>query len=150
MQLLMRICELLKATPNDLLCDTIGAPPVLEAQPYGFADAARSTYQAEPASVATRQEPKSGEASGDERKAVAWQLAEAIAQIQAREQHGCADNLPTIERLRLIGPLFARLDADPFTFLANLPAELGGLGVTAADEKRIGDLSEKLIELNGS
>lgn len=147
LQLLLRICELLKATPNDLLCDTIGAPQMAGPQPYGFADAARAKYHAEP--LASR-ETKDTEPANAEHKAVEWQLAEAIALLKARQQRGSPDDLPAIEKLRLIGPLFARLNADPFTFLASIPAELDGVNVTGKDEQRIGELSERLVNLIGN
>lgn len=155
LQLLMRICELLRATPNDLLCDTIGAPRAAEPQPYGFADGALATYQADTRAAYQAEPParstaKDAEPAGEERKAVEWQLAETIALAKARQQRGSAEDLPVIEKLRLIGPLFARLNADPFTFLASIPAELNDVVITAEDEQRIGELSEKLVVLHGS
>lgn len=155
LQLLMRICDLLKATPNDLLCDTIGAARMAEPQPYGFADVERLPYHAEArvhhhAEPAARGSAKDIDPAGEERKAVEWQLAETIALAKARQQRGSAEELPVIEKLRLIGPLFARLNADPFSFLAGIPAELNGIDISADEEQRIGELSEKLVLLYGT
>jgi transcriptional regulator with XRE-family HTH domain len=138
LQLLLRICELLKATPNDLLCDTIGSSPALA--PYGFSETPGMGFEA-PAKASN------GDASpkDDERKAIAWQLAEAVALLKAKARNGDVGALTAIEKLRLIGPVFASLEADAFSFLAKLPAELEGIALDGQTEARIGVLSEKLL-----
>ncbi len=143
LQLLMRICELLKATPNDLLCDTIGAAPVAGTMHYGFSDTAAASFEPPPRA-------KAGGAGDDERKALAWQLAETVALAKAQTASNNAEELAAIEKLRLIGPIFARLEADPFSFLASLPDELDGVALSDDVEARIGQLSEKLLAAHGS
>ncbi len=141
LQLLLRMCELLRATPNDLLCDTIGSPPVDSRMAYGFADAPAAGFE----SSAPSKAPPADTAGDDERKAIAWQLAETVAMIKASRRVANPDELSAIEKLRLIGPLFARANADPFSFLANLPDDLEGFAVDKETEARIGQLSEKLL-----
>lgn len=140
LQLLLRMCELLKATPNDLLCDTIGSPPVDATIPYGFADRPAAHFEAGP-----RAKTAPDASADDVRKAIAWQLAETVALVKARRQMADTDALSAIEKLRLIGPLFACVNTDPFSFLANLPGELDGIAVDREAETRIGTLSEKLL-----
>lgn len=137
LQLLLRICELLKATPNDLLCDTIGSSPAMA--PYGFSETPATNFETQPSRRAD------GAHGDDERKAVAWQLAEAVALIKANARNSNAQPLTAIEKLRLIGPVFASLEADPFSYLANLPVELDGITLDDEAEARIGALSEKLL-----
>jgi transcriptional regulator with XRE-family HTH domain len=137
LQLLLRMCELLRATPNDLLCDTIGSTPIDSRMPYGFSDAPAANF--EPST-----QPRTAPAD-DERKAIAWQLAETVALIKAHRHGATSNELSAIEKLRLIGPLFARVNADPFSFLASLPNELDGIAVETEAEARIGQLSEKLL-----
>ncbi len=139
LQLLLRICELLKATPNDLLCDTIGSSSAMI--PHGFAEVPAQSFEAKPSTPAH----SNGGHSEDERKAVAWQLAEAVALLKANAHNGSATTLSAIEKLRLIGPVFAKLEADPFSFLANLPNELDGISLDGEAEARIGTLSDKLL-----
>ena len=45
LQLLLRMCELLRATPNDLLCDTIGSPPIDSRMADGFAEAPAAGFE---------------------------------------------------------------------------------------------------------
>jgi hypothetical protein len=109
--------------------------------PYGFSDAPAASFEP---SASQRAAP--ADATGDdERKAIAWQLAETVAMIKARRHGAASDEVSAIEKLRLIGPLFARVNADPFSFLANLPNELDGIAVQKEAEARIGKLSEKLL-----
>ncbi len=143
LQLLLRICELLKATPNDLLCDTIGSSAAM--MPYGFSEAPGQNFEARPSTPPAHSNGGQVGHSEDERKAVAWQLAEAVALIKANAQNGSANTLSAIEKLRLIGPVFAKLEADPFSFLANLPNELDGIPLDDEAEMRIGALSDKLL-----
>lgn len=146
LQLLMRMCGLLGATPNDLLCDLIGAPPVDIDMPYGFSDRAGSGYQA--AAQPQQSAPLTAviaDRMAEARKAADWEMATLIAMLEAKASGLNPDNLPELERLRRIGPIHARIDADPFQFLRGLPERLQGIDVPLDIERRIGSLMQEMI-----
>ena len=155
LQLLMKICSLLGATPNDLLCDTIGAPPVEFEMPYGFAEPTGGGYRSGAVARAQRQPVAHGSANsatslGDARKAAAWQLAEVIAGIEAKAAGLDHDTLPQLEKLRRIGPIHARIEADAFLFLRELPGRLDGVEVPPEAEDMIGRLMQEIIAASKS
>ncbi|MGI9478475.1 MAG: helix-turn-helix domain-containing protein [Hyphomicrobiaceae bacterium] len=150
LRLMMRICSLLGATPNDLLCDTIGAPSVEVDMPYGFSERGVSGYQAHAvrpaeqhtAAVAVAPAPN---ALGDVRKAVGFQLAEAIATIEAEASGLQASALTPLEKLRRTVPIAARIEADAFVFLGELPDRLANVSVASHRQALIDRLIQELI-----
>lgn len=150
LQLLMRICNLLGATPNDLLCDVIGAPPVDMPMQYGFAERTATSYN-------TDQPPGGGNVGGTRasapnpgslamtRKATGFQLAELIATIEGNSADGAGNELQPLERLRLSGPIAARIEADAFQFLADLPDRLQGIDVSPERQVKLERLVQELI-----
>lgn len=141
LRLLMRICALLGATPNDLLCDTIGAAPVDVDMPYGFEERSGGGYQAQAVQPA---QPAAAPAShlGDARRAIGFQLAEAIATIEAVAAGIDGNALTPLEKLRRTVPIAARIEADAFQFLADLPDRFAS--VTVPSDKQI--LIDRLIQ----
>ncbi|MBU2534344.1 MAG: helix-turn-helix domain-containing protein [Alphaproteobacteria bacterium] len=149
LQLLMRICSLLDATPNDLLCDTIGAPPVSFETPYGFSDRAGGTYQSGGHPKQPQASPAPAPSSlGDPRKEAAWELATLLANVEAEAAGHQPDRLTHLERLRRIGPIYARIEADVFLFLRELPDRLQGIDVAPETEATIERLTEEMIATN--
>ncbi|MCB1510822.1 MAG: helix-turn-helix transcriptional regulator [Hyphomicrobiaceae bacterium] len=140
LDLILRICELLSATPNDLLCDYIGAQP----SPLGysgFADHAdneplRARRLAVPGQRSTANEPYQGpeREAGDERSAridaLAWLLASELVPLQFSPATGSPITLP-YKKLQLTAENFARLKAEPFAVLSTIAETLerGGAGI---------------------
>lgn len=155
LQLLMRICTLLGATPNDLLCDLIGSPRLDVETPYGFADRPGFAYQSTTSDdglPAARLEPAGSARShaGTDsitgaRKAIGFELAAIIATIEARAASGTNEDIPTFEKLHRIGPIAARIEKDAFQFLADLPMRLQGITVTADEQTQIEQLMRELV-----
>jgi transcriptional regulator with XRE-family HTH domain len=146
LQLLMRMCGLLGATPNDLLCDLIGAPPVDIEMPYGFSERAGSGYQT--AAQPQQSQPLAAtitDGMAGARSAADWEMATVIAMLEAKTSGLNPDNLPDLERLRRIGPIHAKIDADPFQFLRGLPDRLQAIDVPPDIERRIGNLMQEMI-----
>lgn len=155
LQLMMRICSLLNATPNDLLCDTIGAPPIELDMPYGFAEQGAGGYlaaggmaQPRTMSAPTNHGP-TGQVSADTlaeaRKAIAWDLATVVAAIEAGAAGTDLDSLPLMEKLRRVPPIHARIIADVFRFLQELPDRLQGKSISPEQEQQIDRLTREII-----
>ena len=150
LQLLMRICNLLSATPNDLLCDTIGAPPVELDMPYGFAEQASGTYvasgaAAQPLPIPVALAHGAADSIGEARKAIAWDLATVIAAIEAGATGLDLEALPMMEKLRRVPPIHARITADVFRFLQELPDRLQGKSISTEQEQKIDRLTREII-----
>ena len=142
LQLLMKMCGLLGATPNDLLCDTIGSPPVDFAMPYGFADPG-GNYQASPRPQSGPRAQPTADRLDEARKAAAWDLATVIAEIEAHAEG--LGTLPVMEKLRRVPPIHARIMADVFQMLRELPDRLQGMAISTEQEEKIGRLTQQII-----
>ena len=140
----MRICALLGATPNDLLCDTIGAPPVDVDVPYGFGERAAGAYQAHAVQPAQPAPSPAGHL-GDARRAIGFQLAEAIATIEAVAAGVDGSALTPLEKLRRTVPIAARIEADAFQFLADLPDRFASIVVPSDKQALIDRLIQELL-----
>lgn len=150
LRLLMRICTLLGATPNDLLCDTIGASPLEIEMPYGFAERAPGAYQTHAVQHAQPHAPPMTAAApvnnlGEARKAIGFQLAEAIATIEAVASGMDGNGLTPLEKLRRTVPIAARIEADAFQFLADLPDRFASISVPSDKQILIDRLIQELI-----
>jgi len=153
LQLLMKICGLLGATPNDLLCDTIGMQPLDVEMPMGFAERAvgggyQPTAQAIYAPAA--QQRSAPDSLGEARRAVAWELAAVVAMLEARAEGLDPETLSQMDRLRRIAALHARIDANPFAFLGDLPDHLNGIEVSAEIEVQIENLIGQMVTASKS
>lgn len=154
LQLLMRICNLLSATPNDLLCDTIGQMPVDYHMPYGLAESPDAgSYQVAAAQgrapVGAMLHAQTGNGVGnamaDARRAAAWKMAELVAMIEAGVVGVSTDNLTPLDKLRRTGPIFARIEADTFGFLRELPERLQNVSLNSENQRQIDKLIQELI-----
>lgn len=150
LQLMMRICSLLNATPNDLLCDTIGAPPIELEMPYGFAEHGSGGYVAAGGMAQQRTIPFAvghgpADALAETRKAIAWDLATVVAAIEAGAAGTDLDSLPVMEKLRRVPPIHARITADVFRFLQELPDRLQGKSISQEQEQQIDRLTREII-----
>jgi transcriptional regulator with XRE-family HTH domain len=144
LQLLMRICGLLDATPNDLLCDTIGMSPIEMEMPFGFAERAGGGYQTGAAPT-----PSSADATRQDEafKAAAWELASVVAAIEAEAAGINSEAMPYMEKLRKISPIHARMLADVFAFFQELPERLKGVTVSPEMEKEMARLMQTIIAI---
>lgn len=112
--LLMKICSVLKITPNDLLCETIGLntqPTTSYLGPQGFEE--------EPATQITRQPaPARPDPETYGFQAAAWELASELAQVaESRAALGEPEPARVIETA---GRLYQRLESNPFSVMAEL------------------------------
>jgi len=148
LQLLMRMCGLLGATPNDLLCDTIGMQPIEVDMPPGFSErAAGGGYQAVgQAGYAATQSAPVDHGSGERRQALAWELATVVALLEAESEGIPHDSLTQMEQLKRIAPWHARISVNPFMVLGELPDRLNGYDVPAQTEARIAQLIKEMVE----
>jgi transcriptional regulator with XRE-family HTH domain len=150
LQLLMRICTLLGATPNDLLCDTIGVPPIDIEMPYGFSEQPAAGYQSrhgQPQMQAPMQVPGSADAASisNARRAIGFQLAELIAVTEARAEGVDTQAWKPLEKLRRTVPIVAEIEANAFQFIAELPERFKGTNVPTDDQEQLERLIQELI-----
>jgi transcriptional regulator with XRE-family HTH domain len=131
--LLVRICQALGATPNDLLGD--GGQPGGERRIAGFAEPAGTA-------LAPRPPPPAGPAERDSararRRALAWQLAGEWA--KARAQPGAP-----LAALQAKSRLFADIERDPFAALARLADDPALAALPPGDQARLAALTDELI-----
>ena len=138
LDLLMRMCDLLGVTPNDLLCDVIGEP--YRETSLGFAERSVEPFTSQPAPA------NAASATGDIRKAIAWQLAEVVAEANQANSVVTGDNgSRRMQHIRETARQFARIDADPFSCLAELANELASQELSDDLEARFISLSDDLI-----
>ena len=154
LQLLMKICSLLGATPNDLLCDTIGAPPIdfRSESAYGFADQAGPGYKANvvyslaPQQSSVPMQPGGPPSSlGEARKAIGFQLAELMVTIDAKAAGNEPRDMKPLEKLRRTVPIASRIEADAFQFISDLPERLKDIDVSSNDQAQMDRLIQELI-----
>jgi transcriptional regulator with XRE-family HTH domain len=136
--LLMRICETLGATPNDLLA---GWPQAsAEAPLAGFAEKAEAGGLGagrSPPGAADRDVPR------NRPRALAWQLAGEIARLRARPDAPLT-NLQTKSRL------FSEIERDPFAFISRLAEDPALAALDRHDQARIAALIDDLIATESS
>jgi transcriptional regulator with XRE-family HTH domain len=131
--LLMRICDTLGVTPNDLLAG--GAPASAETPLAGFAEnagvgglgAARS-----PPGAAGRAGPRTRS------RALAWQLAGEVAKLRAKPD-------APLTNLQIKSRLFADIERDPFAFISRLADDPALAALDRHDQARLAALIDDLI-----
>jgi transcriptional regulator with XRE-family HTH domain len=146
LSLLLKICGLLRASPNDLLLT-----------PSGY-DEAPSSYQSEPAratlkpiagksssgAAANLTTQTGGQASDPQRRrAIAWQLATETTDA-ADAADGSAPS-GAMARMQRISHLFNEIDADPFVAIGRLSDDHRLKSAAAADVAKIAARVEELI-----
>jgi transcriptional regulator with XRE-family HTH domain len=153
--LLVRICEMLQLTPNDLLCDNSAralAPGVARLA-AGFAERSdRAAYRVTPVAAAEpRRTPSGAEAAQSllvRQRAVAWRLARLLASLEGGVAIGVgADGVGrgSASTVQAASRYFEAIDADPFAFVTRLAVErLGALPVD--DQARASVLIDELME----
>jgi transcriptional regulator with XRE-family HTH domain len=106
--LLFEICQTLAVTPNELMGFAEG--PV-EGRSAALADGP----------AAARPPPRSApEATGSDRRALAWQLAAEAAHLQAELRGAAKGGFDPLRLVRETGRLYARLEQDPFGTIAEI------------------------------
>lgn len=140
LDLLLKICELLGATPNDLLCDYIGAP----SSGHGSAGFAEDRPYA-----ASSREIAASKGSVEEHKtrtdATAWLLATELAKVRARQDLGEGEASP-FRRLELTSEIFHDISTSPFAVFAGLAATLRNSQADMATQTRIYALVDELVK----
>lgn len=134
LELLLRMCELLGATPNDLLCDYIGHAAFDRQGGFaeeGFHNAPVPTPT--PAAISS-----AGNGNGDaaaRASATAWLLASELATLRTGRAEEA--QLSPFEKLRRTSEIFNRLKADPFAALSSIANELEGGATDIGTQQRI-------------
>jgi transcriptional regulator with XRE-family HTH domain len=136
LSLLLRICGLLHASPNDLLIST-----------GGFEDPQRP-FTAEPSSEAGHARSHNAQhASASEplrQRAIAWQLASELVGCGVVAGHPAAAGDP-MARLQLIKTLFAEIESDAFGTISRILDNARMKTVAPSDAGKISSLVEELI-----
>jgi transcriptional regulator with XRE-family HTH domain len=140
LDLLLRICELLGATPNDLLCDYIGTPATIQGT-AGFAE--ERGYP----SLSGDNARSSG--GGIEQKtrtdATAWLLATELATLQTR-QDAIDGEVSPFRRLELTSEIFHKVKTSPFGVFSGLAAEMRSSQADMETQTRIYALVDELVK----
>jgi transcriptional regulator with XRE-family HTH domain len=138
LSLLLKICGLLRASPNDLLI------------PPGFDEASQKTYVAEPMRASGRPQPTQSAAvvpgpSGDpqRRRAIAWQLASETT--DAADAATGTVPMGALARMHRISQLFNEIDADPFVAIGRLSDDPRLKAASVADVAKISARIEELM-----
>lgn len=149
LSLLMRICETVGATPNDLLGDwPVSRPHRLST---GFAEKAEpvdprvNTPPLPSSGTAPRAEPAqaSRETARARQRALAWQLAGELAKLEPKLD--TAVRLPFAD-LQTKSRFFAAIERDPFAFISRLAEDTALAGLNFNQQARIAALMDELIE----
>jgi transcriptional regulator with XRE-family HTH domain len=128
--LLMRICETLGATPNELLA---GWAQASGEQPLaGFSEKAAS------ADLVTAPAEAGRGTARVRQRALAWQLAGELAQLRAKP-HAPLTNLQIKFRL------FSEIERDPFAVISRLAEDPALAGLDPPAQARIATLMDDLI-----
>lgn len=133
LELLLRMCDLLSATPNDLLCDYIGHAAY--DRHVGFAEDGYHGAPTPPAASNTGAGNGSGDAAA-RASATAWLLATELATLRTAPGEDAAQLSP-FEKLRRTSEIFNRLKADPFAALSSIANELEGGAADMGTQQRI-------------
>ena len=123
LSLIAKICRVLNVSPNDLL---------------DFAP------QPQPASGLAEAAPPAPAGDGvhgavSPRRALAWQLADELARLDAGQATHAFD------RLARVSKIFNEIDADAFNFVAQMTATPRFSTIDGATVVRIGELAEQLV-----
>jgi transcriptional regulator with XRE-family HTH domain len=144
LSLLLKICGLLRASPNDLLV------------PAGFDDQ-QSLYQAEPISPAgpaalpPRAQASTAPAAAapadpQRRRAIMWQLASEVTSARDTVAHaGRTTPQPPLARMQRINRLFGEIEADAFGTIGRFSEDPGLKTIAGSDAQQIARLVEELI-----
>ena len=151
LDLLLRICELLGATPNDLLCDYIGSPAVSQVggAPPGFAedrphDALFGGYPMGSSHTPLRDQPSARETAARS-DATAWLLATELAAVQTRIETSLEEVSP-FRRLELTSEIFSQLKSGPFAVFAGLAAQMRNSEADMETQTRIYKLVDEMVK----
>jgi transcriptional regulator with XRE-family HTH domain len=136
LSLLLKICALLRASPNDLLI------------PSGFEDS-QHAYTAEPQSELVRAKPNGALPSRPvhdplRRRAIAWQLASELVGCGAVAVDAAAAANP-LARLQLTKKLSGELDSDAFGTLGRILDDARMKTVAAPAAEKVTTLVDELI-----
>jgi transcriptional regulator with XRE-family HTH domain len=140
LSLLLKICGLLQASPNDLLI------------PVGFDDpqhayTAEAPANAKPSKASGVRRPASATAASHDplrRRAIAWQLATELVGCGAVTSDASSGGGP-LARLQQIKKVFGELDTDAFSTIGRILDDAPMKTVAAGDAEKISTLVEELI-----
>jgi transcriptional regulator with XRE-family HTH domain len=149
LDLLLRICELLGATPNDLLCDYIGTPANTPMAAFhedrGFSEFGNMPHSGMVAASRHQATAASNDNQGRV-DATAWLLASELAILRVRSIEGLDAAAIPAKRFELTSELFARLKSGPFAVFAGLASELREHNADVATQERIYALVNELVQ----
>jgi transcriptional regulator with XRE-family HTH domain len=133
--LVMRICEALRATPNDLLLGW--AQPGADRPLEGFAEKAEAASpDPRQAELAAAGAEVSGRRASP--RALAWRLAGELARSRAPSE-------APLTTLRTKFRLFTEIERDPFSFISRLAEDPALSGLEAPEQARIAALMDDLM-----
>ena len=136
LDLILKICSLLNATPNDLLCDYIGSSSEpFQSEPAGFSESDVTANKLPSPDVMTPDRA----VRGPQHDATAWLLSAELATLRA---HSSGNNVTEpFEMLKNTSEIFANLNTNPFPFLADVMRDISTFNADIDTQQRV----EKLI-----
>ncbi len=149
LELIMRICELLGATPNDLMCDYIGAAAGGSTMMRGFADApdgapppACNENTSQNGVNLYKPEAHVGVDKSARLDALAWLLASELATLEFSSGTGEAIK-PPYQKLQVTSEIFAQLKAEPFAVLSKIAGTLAHRDTSVETQARVLELVDR-------
>jgi transcriptional regulator with XRE-family HTH domain len=125
--LLLRICEVLAVTPNDLLIEAMSA--------RGLANGSLGDGTGAPGDV---------ENAKLNRRTAAWRLAQFVAHLEAGNAGEPPDAPGDLQTLQRWSQLHATIDRDPFAFVAAITSDARFIRLEETAQKKIAELIGEL------
>ena len=133
LQLLIRICEVLAVTPNDLLMEAMGGRS--SAYPAGLAEGPVPDLRSPPADI---------ESAHLNRRTAAWRLAQYVAHMEISAEGDPPDCPGDLQTLQRWSQLHAAIDRDPFGFVAAIATNPRFVALPDDGQRKITELIGEL------
>ena len=137
LSLLVKMCSLLDVTPNDLLDASVAPGPA-----PGFSDGTAEPIMQPPSNGRAGNGHHNGNGHANPnvlRSALAWRLAEEVVKLDN------AADLNPIDKVGRVSKLFAEIDADPFSYVANIATDPRVSAMDTLVAEQFAVLAEALI-----
>ncbi len=136
LETLMRICDTLGASPNDLLCETIGLTP--DAAMPGFSEHPQANVASPPLAPAVQSATLRFQAE-------AMALANQLATLVLRRETGTEPDPGAV--LKSAGELFHRISTSPFSVLPEIGSTIAVASADLETQRRIAAHITAIVDL---
>lgn len=135
---LVRICEILKVTPNNLLCETAGlGESFSEDIQMGFSEASSSAYKP----VHSRERLNENRLD-----ATYYTLATKLGLLAAKQKAGGLDPAP-VNTMKMSGEIYSQMRAAPFATIASIGREIDLSHASLEQQQEIAALVREIADL---